>query len=144
MTTKFRLPFAALSTIVIGLAACNPTQRSNAVSGAELNGKAVDQGLAQLGAKVYRDKGCDMCHAFGRTVSAPDLAGIMERRDPEWTKKWLQETRAMIEADPQAQDMVKQWKGYRMPQIKLSDREVDGLFHYFAQETARVRGSGSE
>ena len=144
MTTKFRLSFAALSTIVIGLAACNPTQRSSAVSGAQLDGKSVDQGLAQLGAAVFRNKGCDMCHAVGRTVSGPDLAGIMERRDPAWTKKWLQETNAMIETDPQAQDMVKQWKGYKMPQIKLSDREVDGLFHYFAQESARVRGAGSE
>jgi cytochrome c551/c552 len=144
MTTKLNLRFAALSTIVIGLAACQPTQRSAAVSGAELNGKAVDQGLANRGAVLFRNKGCDMCHGFGRTVSGPDLAGIMERRDPAWTKKWLQETNAMIEMDPQAQDMVKQWKGYKMPQIALQDRDVDALFHFFAQETARVRGSGSE
>ena len=143
MTTKIRLSFAALSTIVIGLAACNPAQRSSAVSGAQLNNKPVDQSLAQFGAQVFRNKGCDMCHGFGRTVSGPDLAGIMERRDPAWTKRWLQETRAMLESDAQAQDMLKQWKGYKMPQIKLSDREVDGLFHFFAQETARAQGSGT-
>lgn len=140
MNRTLRFPIAAL---VIGLAACNPVQRSNAVAGAELNNKPVDQSLAQLGANVFRNKGCDMCHAFGRTVSAPDLAGIMERRDPDWTRKWLKETNTMLEMDPQAQDMLKQWKGYRMPQIALQDREIDGLFHYFAQETARVRGSGT-
>jgi cytochrome c5 len=139
-----RLSVAALSTIVIGLAACNPTQRSNAVAGAELNGKPVDQAAAQLGAKVFRDRGCDMCHAFGRVVSAPDLAGIMERRDPAWTRKWLKETENMLIADPQAQDMLKQWKGYRMPQIALQDSEIEALFHYFAQETARKRGGSSE
>jgi cytochrome c551/c552 len=144
MTQLRILSLAAFATIAAGLAACAPTQRSSAVPGAQLDGKAVDQGLAQLGAAVFRNKGCDMCHAFGKLRAAPDLAGIMERRDPAWTKKWLQETNMMIETDPQAQDMVKQWKGYKMPQIKLSDREVDGLFHYFAQETARVRGSGSE
>jgi hypothetical protein len=144
MTRLRILTLATVATIVTGLAACQPTQRSAAVSGAELNGKAVDQGLAQLGATVFRSKGCDMCHAFGKLRAAPDLAGIMERRDPAWTKKWLQETNMMIETDPQAQDMVKQWKGYKMPEIKLSDREVDGLFHFFAQESARVRGAGGE
>jgi hypothetical protein len=30
-----------------------------------------------------------------------------------------------------------------MPQIALNDNDVTALFHYMAQETARVRGRGN-
>lgn len=141
MTRALKLQLAALSTITIALSAC--TQVSRAVAGAELNNQPVDQARAQLGATVFRNKGCDMCHTFGRTVSAPDLAGVMDRRDHAWLRKWLKETNNMLLADPQAIDMLKQWKGYKMPEIALQDGEIEALFHFFAQETARVRGSSN-
>ena len=140
MTHAFKFQLAALAGVTIALTAC--TQRSAAVSGAELNNKPVDQNQAQLGATVFRNKGCDMCHTFGRVVSGPDLAGIMDRRDREWLRKWLQQTSTMLDGDPQAMDMLKQWKGFKMPEIKLMDSEVDALFHYFAQETARAAARG--
>lgn len=140
MTRALKLQLAALSTITIALSAC--TQRSVAVAGAELNNRPVDQAQAQAGATLFRNKGCDMCHTFGRTVSGPDLAGIMERRDHDWLRKWLKETNAMLLADPQAIDMLKQWKGFRMPQIHLQDRDIDALFHFFAQESARAGARG--
>jgi cytochrome c2 len=146
MMRPLNLHYAVLSTMVIALSGCGAYggQRSNAVAGAEFDGKPVNQSLAALGATVYRSKGCDMCHAFGRNNAGPDLVGIMERRDPDWTRKWLKETNEMLQSDPQAIDMLKQWRGMKMPQIKMTDHEIDALFHYFAQETARVRGSGSE
>ena len=77
-----------------------------------------------------------------RVLAGPDLAGVMERRDHDWLRKWLKETDTMLLSDPQAVAMVKDWKGVRMPNMNLSDAQIDALFHYMAQETARVRGSG--
>jgi len=147
MTRVSKLSLAALAATSVALTGCSGAfsgQRSGAVPGAELNGQPVDQAKAQLGATVYRAKGCDMCHAFGRTNAGPDLVGIMERRDPDWTRKWLKETNEMLQSDPQAIDMLKQWRGMRMPQVAMTDNDIDVLFHYFAQETARARGRSSE
>lgn len=132
--------FAALGVTLSGCASTTPAP----VSGAEVAGKPVDATLAQRGMEVWRGKGCYACHGFGRVLAGPDLAGIMERRDHDWLRKWLKETDTMLQSDPQAVAMLKDWKGVKMPNMKLSDAEVDALFHYMAQETARVRGSSGE
>jgi mono/diheme cytochrome c family protein len=139
MTNALKLQHASLAAVLVLVSAC--TAVSKQVPGAQLGDKPVNQSLAQAGAAVYRDNGCHICHAFGRVLAGPDLAGIMERRDPDWTRKWLKETAMMLESDPQAQAMLKQWKGVRMPEVDLDDRQIEALFHYMAQETARVRAT---
>ena len=134
--TRF-LKLCLAPTFMIALTACASTARpgSQASMGSD----------ATAGSLVWRDKGCGGCHGFGRVLAGPDIAGVMERRDNDWLRKWLKETNAMLQNDPQAIAMLKDWKGVRMPQIRLTDRQIDALFAYFATETARVRGgAGSE
>lgn len=140
MTRTLKLQLAALAAIGIGVSGCVPKVSSPAVPGAQLGNRPVDAALVQRGAEIFYKQGCYMCHGFGTTLrSAPDLAGIMERRDPEWTRRWLLNTTEMLQSDPQAIAMLKDWKGYKMPQIKLRAEDIDPLFHYMANETARVR-----
>jgi cytochrome c551/c552 len=47
----------------------------------------------------------------------------------------------MLASDSIAQAMLAEAKGVKMPQVKLSDAEIDQLIHYIAQESAKVRGS---
>lgn len=139
MTRTLKLELVALATIAIGITGCVPKVHSPAVAGAELNNRPVDANLAQRGAEVFVSKGCYQCHQFGGVRAAPDLAGVMERRDHEWLRKWLLNTTEMLMSDPQAIAMLKDWKGYKMPNMKLRAEDIDALFHYMANETARVR-----
>jgi cbb3-type cytochrome oxidase cytochrome c subunit len=110
-----------------------------------LGDKPVDAELAKRGATVYLAKACYTCHSMGGgRRAAPDLIGIMDRRDHTWLRGWLLNTDSMItNEDPQVKAMLEEWNGVKMPQIALNDNDVTALFHYMAQETARVRGRGN-
>lgn len=141
----FKLRSLALAAFVVTLAGCNAfnTARTSPVSGAMLGDKPVDEALAKRGATVYLARACYTCHAMGGKRAGPDLLGIMERRDHGWLRAWLMNTDSMIVSeDPQVKAMLDEWKGMRMPQIALTNADIDALFHYMAQETARMRASG--
>jgi cytochrome c551/c552 len=104
-------------------------------------GMRVDPNLASRGKVVYERNGCYVCHGIGRLLAGPDLAGVTERRETGWLRRWLKETNAMIDTDPQAKAMVEQFRGIKMPQIKLSDSDVDAILHYIAQETQKLRSA---
>jgi mono/diheme cytochrome c family protein len=128
--------FAAFATIALSGCASG-----GAVSSArgELNGKPVDPAQVELGETVWTNKACHACHAFGGKLGGPDLAGVMERRETDWLRKWLKETDTMLMSDPQAIAMAKDFHGQRMPNMKLTDQQIEALFHYMAQRTAEVR-----
>ena len=109
------------------------------VAAAQGGGFTVDPALASAGKNLWVKRGCQGCHAIGRKMGAPDLAGVHERRSQEWLKKWLQDTKAMLETDSTAKALMAEWKGARMPQYKFSDQEVDQLVHYMAQESGKVK-----
>jgi nitrite reductase (NO-forming) len=132
MTRMLKLCLAP-ATFIIALSACAPTARPGS--------QASMGNTAEAGKLVWRDKGCGGCHGFGRVLAGPDMAGVMDRRDHDWLRKWLKETNNMLDSDPQAIAMLKDWKGVRMPQVPLSDRQIDALFAFFTAETARVRGA---
>ena len=131
--------------VAFWLAGCASVGSSGSVPvpGATVGDKPVDQGLATRGASVWMSKACYTCHGFGRTLAGPDLLGIMDRRDHAWLRAWLMNTDSMIASDdPQVKAMLEQFKDVKMPDMKLQDGDIEPLFHYMAQETARVRGSG--
>jgi len=101
----------------------------------------VDPNLASRGKVVYEKNGCYVCHGIGRQLAAPDLAGVTERRELGWLRRWLKETNAMLESDPQAMAMLEQNRYIKMPQFKLKDSDVDAILHYLAQETQKVRSA---
>lgn len=107
-------------------------------------GFTVDQALATRGKTVWMRNGCYMCHGFGMSRrAAPDLAGVTERRDHDWLRRWLKETNSMLQSDPQARAMLEQWNYVKMPQIRLSDADVNALIHFMAQETQRTRAGST-
>lgn len=139
MQHKLRLPLFAFA--VVALAACTSGRGGGtSMARGEFNGKPVDPALVEVGSKVWADKACHACHAFGGRLGGPDLAGIMERRDHDWLRAWLKNTDSMLVADPQAQAMMKDWHNARMPDMDLTDQQIEALFHYMAQRTAEVRG----
>jgi cbb3-type cytochrome oxidase cytochrome c subunit len=130
MTRTLNLILAAIAAIAISIPA----------SAAAQGGLKLDPNLAKRGKTVWMNNGCYICHTFGRRLAGPDLAGILDRRDHDWLRRWLKETESMLNTDPQAQAMLEEWKFVRMPQIKLRDADVDALFHYMEQASREARG----
>ncbi len=145
---RMPLTHLALAALTVALASCNnmtSSAKTPPVAGAMLGDKPVDNALAQRGAQVYMNLGCYTCHGLGASSrrAAPDLLGITERRDHTWLRAWLLNTDSMISSsDPQVKAMMEEYHWVKMPQIKMNSNDVDALFHYMAQETARLRGAG--
>jgi len=104
------------------------------------SGFTVDAALAAQGKKVYANK-CSTCHTIGQGVRAgPDLLGVVERRDQTWLKSWLKDPTPMLQNDSLAMALLAAAKGVKMPNMKLSERDIDAVMHYMAQETAKKQG----
>jgi len=100
----------------------------------------VDAALAKKGKSMFASKGCNGCHSVGGGKRAgPDLAGVSERRDAEWLKKFLHDPPAMLATDSIAMAMLVEYKNVKMPNMKLSDADIDALIHYIADETAKKK-----
>jgi mono/diheme cytochrome c family protein len=94
----------------------------------------VDKNLAKAGKGVWSSKGCMGCHMIGKKMAAPDLNGLYERRTPDWVKAWLKNPEPMFESDEAVKAMVKEYNGLKMPNMKLTDAQVDQVMHYIASE----------
>ena len=100
----------------------------------------VDPALAKKGRSIFASKGCNGCHSINAGKRAgPDLAGVSERRDAEWLKKFLHDPPAMLATDSLAMALLAEYKNVKMPNMKLSDADIDALIHYIAEETAKKK-----
>lgn len=129
MTRTLKMTLAAFAAIAIAVPASAAAQGS----------VAVDPALAKKGKSLYANRGCATCHAFGKKLAGPDLAGVMQRRDHDWLRRWLMNTTEMIESDSLAKAMVAEYNNTKMPNMKLQSADVDALFHYMQQETEKVK-----
>lgn len=87
------------------------------------------------GQMLYQNRGCAGCHlvigmAKGKTGAAPDLAGVTARRSSDWLYKWLKQTNMMLETDTTAIELWKEYQMIKMPQIKLSDDDINALLAF--------------
>lgn len=94
----------------------------------------VDKDLAKAGKGVWSAKGCMSCHMIGKKMAAPDLDGLYERRTAEWVKMLLKAPEPMFENDAALKAMVREYNGLKMPNMKLTDAQIDQVMHYIASE----------
>lgn len=129
MTRTLKLTLAAIAAIAIAIPASAAAQGS----------VSVDPALAKKGKSVFAARGCATCHAFGKKLAGPDLAGVMQRRDHDWLRRWLLNTTEMLASDSIAMAMLVEYKNTKMPNMKLQNADVDALFHYMQQETDKQK-----
>jgi mono/diheme cytochrome c family protein len=99
----------------------------------------VDSELGEAGRALFARK-CIGCHTVGRGRSAgPDLFGAAERRPVDWLKGFLKNTPEYLDTDPVAQGLLKQYNNQRMPDMRLTDQEVEALIHYLQLRTNERR-----
>jgi protein SCO1/2 len=103
------------------------TAKSESVSYAEA------QRLPNLsrGEDLYRSR-CDACHSLGTEDRlGPGLASVTEKRDRIWLARWLKVPDQMLaEKDPIATQLFDRYNRLPMPNLRLSDADVEALITY--------------
>jgi nitrite reductase (NO-forming) len=124
---------------VIAVAALFPAARAAAQEGA---GITVDEAQVKKGKALWGSKACNGCHTIGKgKMAGPDLAHITDRRSVEWLTKWLTNTTEMLASDEIAQQLLKEYNGIRMPDMKLKEPEATALLHFIVKESEKVKKS---
>jgi nitrite reductase (NO-forming) len=86
---------------------------------------------AVAGKQAFESK-CLACHSVGEGRKlGPDLAGVTKRRDDAWLTRWLKEPEKMLQSDPAAQALLKEYNNLPMPNQSLSDAEIGQYIKYF-------------
>jgi protein SCO1/2 len=137
MTSSLRIGAFGVLFATVALTAPDQVQAQDAPSNAAF---AVDKNLANKGKGLWTARGCTGCHTIGKgKLAGPDLAGVTERRELEWLKKWLKESDTMVESDPIAKQLYEEYNKTLMPNMRLKPEEIDALIHFIAQESAKKK-----
>jgi protein SCO1/2 len=81
---------------------------------------------------------CIACHTIGHGDKiGPDLLGVTKTRDHEWLLRIIQTPEQLVsEKDPIATALLKKYKNLSMPNLGVSDAEVQYLLGYIEAQTA--------
>lgn len=88
---------------------------------------------AVTGEQTFKTK-CAACHTIGGgKLVGPDLNGVTSRRDAEWLKKMIAAPdKLLASGDPIAAQLLKESNNVPMPNLALTNREVDDLIAFLA------------
>ena len=64
---------------------------------------------------------------------------VTEHRTVEWLTSFLKDTGAMLGSDPIGQELLKEFKGQKMPNFHLTDQQILALIHYLQDATNKKR-----
>jgi protein SCO1/2 len=92
------------------------------------------------GQTLWQNRGCAGCHSIGKAKGiAPDLAGVTQRRSREWLVSWLKDTEGMLQTDSVAIGLLKEYKGQKMPNQKLSEQDTDAIIAFINATEAKKK-----
>lgn len=96
--------------------------------------ETIDDALAAEGQATFTAF-CSACHKFGERYVGPDLAGVTQRRAPEWIMNMILNTNEMIFNDDTAYELLAEYMT-PMAQLPLTEEQVRGILEYFRQVDA--------
>lgn len=81
---------------------------------------------------------CAACHTIGHGDKiGPDLMGVTNVRDRSWLEQFIATPEKLIAAkDPIAVALYKKYNGINMPNLRLSDEELNNLLQFLARQSA--------
>ena len=81
---------------------------------------------------------CIACHTIGHGDGiGPDLLGVTRTRDHKWLVRIIQQPNELInEKDPLATALLKKYNNLPMPNVAVSDTELELLLGYIEAQTA--------
>ena len=91
------------------------------------------------GEDLYRRR-CQDCHTIGAgDAIGPDLLGVTQLRDRAWLARYLQAPNEVLAAkDPIAVSLSAKYKGVPMPNLRLSDSDIELLIAYLDKQGRQV------
>jgi len=98
------------------------------------------------GEKLWRTR-CQVCHNIGNssenakklTRVGPDLLGVTDRRERAWLHRWVKEPDVMLaEEDPIALGLYYAFNKVPMPNLRMSDLEVEQVLGFIESEGKRI------
>ncbi|MEP7027574.1 MAG: cytochrome c [Candidatus Eisenbacteria bacterium] len=94
--------------------------------------------LAEHGKELFSTKGCTACHALGKRLTGPDLAGVSQRRTAVWIEHQILHPDVMTKEDPISHELLAKF-ALQMPNQGLTPDEAKAVIEYFKQHD---QGSG--
>ena len=102
-----------------------------------------DEAKAKLGETLFQTKGCSACHAFGKRVTGPDLAGVTMRRTAAWIESQILHPDLMVKQDPTARALFAQF-ALQMPKQGLTPDEAKAVIEFFKHKDHEAGEAGKE
>lgn len=95
--------------------------------------EAIDEGLAATGKEVFKTK-CSACHKMSKRFVGPALAGVTERRTPEWIMNMILNPEEMVAKNPAAKQLLAEYLS-PMANQSLTEAEARQILEYFRTVT---------
>jgi cytochrome c len=103
----------------------------------------ADKAAAAAGEKLFSTKGCSACHAFGKRLTCPDLAGVTQRRTAQWMESQILHPEVMTKTDPIAHGLFATY-ALQMPNQHLTETEAKAVIEYFKTRDAAGAAASKE
>ncbi len=133
---KFRLSEAEAIALARALASGRPGSEGGDASRYRAALRRNENADAAAGRRIREALRCDGCHGRAIASSAPPLAGVYDRLDPDWLREFL------LRPAPVRPFGWLPGSGTRMPDFSLTPAEADSLLSWLAS-TATARWSES-
>ncbi len=90
---------------------------------------AINETMVAKGKELYKVN-CTACHKFKKRYIGPALAGVTERRSPEWIMNMILNADEMLQKDPVAKALITEYNA-PMAQQQVSEEDARAILEYF-------------
>ncbi len=134
--------FANASQGAIGLISTAAETQTKDLEHHNLPASATPTDPDAVAGKLAFESKCLACHSVGEGRKlGPDVAGVTKRRTDAWLARWLKEPEKMLQTDPEAKAMLKEYNNLPMPNQSLGDKEIEQYIKYFHWIDAQPAGA---
>lgn len=94
----------------------------------------IDEALATEGKALFASK-CSACHKISKRFVGPALAGVTERRTPEWIMNMILNPEVMVVENEEAKKLLAEYLS-PMANQSLTEAEARAILEYFRTKTS--------
>lgn len=90
---------------------------------------AIDDAVVATGKQLFKTK-CSACHKVSKRFIGPAMAGVTERRTPEWIMNMILNPEEMVAKNPTAKKLLAEYLS-PMANQSLTEDEARQILEYF-------------
>ncbi len=91
----------------------------------------TDEAIIKSGESLFKEWGCNTCHAVDRKVVGPALQGVYDRRTLPWIYEFVRNSSKVIASgDAQAVAVYNEYNQLQMPNHDLEDNDILAIMAY--------------